>query len=112
MTGPVSHDIWRAMSIGERIEHLLGRSLDEARAILDADHSDPRLPHHWQSKTRDAKLQVINTVLRVATKAGIEGRRLAAQRDQVFEGMQREYRELQGGAIGNCAVGGDREPRP
>lgn len=110
--GPVAQNIWRAMTIGERIEHLLGRSLDEAREILDEDHNNPALTPFHQDKLRGAKLHVINTVMRVATKASIESRRLTVAREQVFTSMQRELGDLRDGDGGATANGGNRKPRP
>jgi hypothetical protein len=89
VTGPRTPSGWSRWSAAEKVEHLLGMSLDRMHDYLawPADDLDPyRLA---------AQTQVIRVVAMVAAKVGVEARR-NRDRERIVAQMAREFRDSDG----------------
>jgi hypothetical protein len=92
MPGPlVSRPEWESLATAQRLELMLGRSLDDCMAVLD-------YPIETALARRDAvvlsiKCQIIRAVLHTCTKLGIEASRVNSERDRVLAAMSADLRE-------------------
>ena len=87
-------EIWAQLSVGERMERLLGWSLDDCKAILEWDVNNPDITHGTRNIMMNAKIQVIKAVLMTTVKTAEQNRRIEDQRDAIFGEMAAEYRRL------------------
>ena len=73
-------EIWARLSVGERMERLLGWSLDDCKAILEWDVNNPNMTHGTRNIMVNAKIQVLTTMV----KSAEQNRRVEDQRDAIF----------------------------
>jgi hypothetical protein len=78
---------WRALSVADRLQTLLGMTLDDCYGYL-------ALPiEGLDAAQSSAKLQVIRAILHTTTKLGIEHGRLSVERDKVLSAMAADLRD-------------------
>ena len=70
-----------------RLQRLLGMSLDDCKALLEVD------PLDCHPAMLNAKIQVIRAVLHTSVKLGLEGRRLAEERERVIGELAEAFRK-------------------
>ena len=83
----IPRDEWNQLPVDGRLQRLLGMSLDDCKSLLEVD------PLDCHPAMLNAKIQVIRAVLHTSVKLGLEGRRLAEERERVIGELATEFRK-------------------
>jgi hypothetical protein len=87
----VTRQEWNALATAQRLELMLGRSLDDCWAVLE--HPIEEALERRDAVVLSIKCQIIRAVLHTCTKLGIEHSRVNAERDKVLSAMAADLRD-------------------